>query len=215
MKRSPHQTQLESKEIRAIWLSVLFLVLGCLVLWLVKSVMGVEGDAVFVSLLFIPLLVYVIISGKLEELKGPGGLEAKFAKAAGESVSVASEEVKPSVEEMQIVFKESVRLLERKQREIDETKPIVMILELGKSGYYEREAVLRYLEVLSQFRNFKFIIFVDNNQRFLAYMPSWALKGLLSKQELGGIYLCDERRGKIRDISLSWSCEKSNPHTIH
>jgi hypothetical protein len=210
MNRSSNHAKLGGKEIRAIWLSVLFLFLGCIVAWIIKSVLKIEGDAVFVSLLLIPLLVYAIISGKLEELKGPGGLEAKFAKAASESVSIASEEIKPSVEEMQMVSKESVKFLERKQREIDETKPIVMLMKLGKTSeddysqserdYYGRQAVLQYLEALSKFRNFKFIVFVDINQRFLAYMPSWALKGLLSEPELGGRFIRAVNQGRKSEL---------------
>lgn len=199
MGRSSYQNQLESKEIAAIGLSVLFLMLGFLVLWLVKSVMEVEGDAVFISLLFIPLLVYVIISGKLEELKGPGGLEAKFAKAAGESVSIASEQIKGSVDEMQVIAKGSRRFLEIKQQEIDETKPIVMSLELGKS-FYHREDVLGYLDVFNQFRNFKFIVFVDDNQQFLAYMQSWTLKGLLSQIELGNEFISTINEGRLFEL---------------
>src|SRR5262245_44595625 len=115
MERMQKEGGRENKEMKAIGTSVLFLALGFIVLWLAKSVMNIEGDAVFVSLLFIPILVYVIISGKLEELKGPGGLEAKFAKAANESISAASEKVELSTEEMQIVLKEGLGILERKR----------------------------------------------------------------------------------------------------
>lgn len=74
------EPRLDKQEIRAIVSFILFLALGFFVLWIAKSVMKIEGDVVFVALLFVPLLVYVILSRKLEELKGPGGLEAKFAK---------------------------------------------------------------------------------------------------------------------------------------
>lgn len=187
-------------EIRAIGISILFLVLGFGVLWFAKSVISIEGDMVFISLLLIPILVYVIISGKLEELKGPGGLEAKFVKAAAEAISIASDEVKPSVEEMQVVLKENLSVLEKKRRELNEAQPIVMIMELGKGDYYRREVVLEYLEMLSQFRNFKFVVFVDNNNRFVAYMPSWALKGLLSKPQLGFEFIREINEGHKQEL---------------
>jgi hypothetical protein len=173
------------KELRAILIAILFLALGLFVLWITKTLLNIEGDLIFVSLLFVPIIVYAIYSGKLEELKGPGGLEAKFARAANESVSVASEEVAPSVEEMQIVVKEGLNLLERKKQMLNEAQPIVMIMELGKHNYYRREDVFAYLELLSQFRNFKFVVFVDKKRQFVAYMPIWAVKGLLSKPQLG------------------------------
>lgn len=52
-------------EIRAIGIFLLFLILGFAVIWLARSIVDIEGDAVYVSLLFIPVLVYVIISGRL------------------------------------------------------------------------------------------------------------------------------------------------------
>ena len=87
------EPRLDKQEVRAIVISISILALGFLVLWIAKSVMKIEGDAVFVSLLFVPLLVCVILSGKLEELKGSDGLETKFAKTASESITVASEKV--------------------------------------------------------------------------------------------------------------------------
>jgi signal-transduction protein with cAMP-binding, CBS, and nucleotidyltransferase domain len=200
MDRLQQETPRENKELRAIGTAVLFLILGFFVLWLAKSIVHVEGDAVFISLLLIPILMYVIISGKLEELKGPGGLEAKFARAANESISTASEKVELSTEEMQIVEKESVELLERKRQELNEAQPIVMIMELGKVNYYQRQATLSYLEMLSQFRNFKFVVFVDKSKRFVAYMPSWAVKGLLSKQQLGDEFIWGINQGRIQDL---------------
>lgn len=175
----------KNKERNALFAAIAFLLLGFAVLWVTKTILSIEGDLVYVSLLFVPIIVFAIYSGKLEELKGPGGLEAKFTKAANESVSAASEEVAPSVEEMQIIVKEGLNLLEEKKRQLNEAQPIVMIMELGKVNYYKREDVLAYLELLSQFRNFKFVVFVDSKRQFVAYMPSWAVKGLLSKPELG------------------------------
>lgn len=199
MNRTSNSSKQKDLECRAIAISILFSVIGCLVLWFTKSIIGIQGDAVLVSLLLIPVLVYVIITGKLEEFKAPGGLEAKFVKVANESVSAASETVKPSVEDMQIIRKSSSALLDKKREEINEAQPIVMIMELGKGGY-ERDLALGYLEVLSQFRNFKFVVFVDTSNRFLGYMPSWAAKGLLVKNELGGEFINVINTGRTSDL---------------
>jgi hypothetical protein len=175
----------ENREGKAIIAALGFLLLGLVALWVTKSILEIEGDMVYVALLFVPILIYAIYSGKLEELKGPGGLEAKFTKAANESVNPASEEIAPSVEDMQIVEKAGMNLLEQKRKQLNEAQPIIMIMELGKGDYYRRDAVLAYLELLSQFRNFKFVVFVDSNKEFVAYMPTWAVSGLLRKPELG------------------------------
>lgn len=190
----------DKRERRALIAAIAFLLLGFVILWVTKTILNIEGDVVYVSLLFVPIIVYAIYSGKLEELKGPGGLEAKFTKAANEPVNVASEEVAPSVEEMQIVVKEGLNLLEEKKRQLNEAQPIVMIMELGKENYYRSNDVLAYLELLSQFRNFKFVVFVDSKRQFVAYMPSWAAKGLLSKQELGREFINVINRGNRQEL---------------
>lgn len=175
----------ENKELNAIAAAFIFLVLGFAVIWVTKSFLNIEKDAVFISLLLIPVLIYTIVSGRLKELKGPGGLEAKFAESAAESISSQSETIEASIDEMQIVEKEGARTLEKKREELNEAVPIVMTVVLGRHDYYRRLALLHYIEMLYQFRNFKFIVFVDKNSRFVAYMPSWSLKGLLKMDELG------------------------------
>jgi CBS domain-containing protein len=200
MNKSSGVSQKGDQEKRAILLAFLFLAAGFVILWFAKAVLKIEGEAILIALLLTPLLVYLILSGKLEEFKGPGGLEAKFAKVAGETISTASEEVRLSVEEMQIVEKEGLMLLERKRQELNEAQPIVMIMELGKRSFYKREAVQKYLDVLSQFRNFKFVVFVDSGKRFAAYMPSWSLKNLLSINELGDWFINVVNDGRAQEL---------------
>jgi len=200
MKKVQNESSRERKEVRAIGISLLFLVFGFLVIWLIKAVLNIEGDAVFVSLLLIPVLVYMVISGKLKELKGPGGLEAKFTEAASESINASSETVEPSIDDMQIVAKAGVHALQEQRQKLNEAKPIVMTMELGRRGYYNTEAVLEYIKNLSQFRNFKFVVFLDEGKRFVAYMPPLAFRGLLSMPELGYEFINVINEGHLQDL---------------
>lgn len=75
-----------------------------------------------------------------------------------------------------------------------------MILEIGRSNYYGRDAALKYLEVLSQFRNFNIVVFVDKKQRFLACMSSRALKELLGKQRLGEEFIEAINEGDLSEL---------------
>lgn len=200
MNKVKNELSPERKEIKAIGISLLFLVFGFLVIWLIKAVANIEGDAIFVALLLIPVIVYMVISGKLKELKGPGGLEAKFTEAASESIKAPSETVEPSIDDMQIIQKGGVRLLQEQLQEVNEAKPIVMTMELGRRGYYLPEAVLEYIQNLSQFRNFKFVVFLDEEKRFLAYMQSWAFRGLLSMPELGYEFVNVINEGRLENL---------------
>ncbi len=80
------------------------------------------------ALLLMPLVFYVILSGKIQELKAPGGIEAKFNTVANKSVSAASQTVKPESDELQSVLKGSTTQLERRMQDIDDSKPIIMLI---------------------------------------------------------------------------------------
>jgi hypothetical protein len=192
----------EPKEVKAILFSLVFLVLGFLVVWIAKKVVNIEGDAIYITLIFIPVLVYVIISGRLTEFKGPGGIEARFSEAASQSVIPSSETVEPSVEEMQIMEKEGLRVLQQRKLEIDKTRPLIMTIILGKENYYVRRAVIEYLKFLEQYPNFKFVVFLDKNNRFVAYMPSWAFTRVINLPELGDEFIQIINSGHTQDFYL-------------
>lgn len=54
--------------------------LGGVLLVYVLNRLGVKEQAVIVALLFLPLLMYGIVSGRISELTAPGGWGAKFAE---------------------------------------------------------------------------------------------------------------------------------------
>lgn len=184
----------------AIVISILFLLLGVFVVWLAKNIADIEGDAIYITLILIPILVYVIISGRLRELKGPGGLEARFSEAASQDIKPSYETVEPSVEEMQILAKGGLRELQHKKFDIDESRPIVMTMILGKGGYYDWQAVTQYMNFLSQYSNFKFVVFLDGKNQFVAYMPSWAFIGLIKLPELADEFIEIINDGCIKDL---------------
>lgn len=190
---------LPKSEWVAVWIAIGALALGFIVVWLARAVIQSIDGSVLIALIILPLLVYLSASGKLAEFKAPGGIEAKFARAAAESVSPASETV--AYDNPQVVAKEAVRsLIERKATEIDESKPIVMTMGIGKQDQYNAEDVKQYMSVLSQFRNFKFVLFLDRDGKFVAYMPSWALKQLLQVPDLAEEFLNSINEGQMAQV---------------
>lgn len=167
------------KELRPLLLVLLFVGLGIFLVWAADYwINGDEvttvGDAVLVSLLVMPILIYTIISGSLAELRGPGGLGATFNSVASTSVSGTIALDRVSVEEgSKVLTEEGIDALKRKIRSLEETRPIVMTLTFG-GGSYTLEALQEYVKALSRSRNFKLVVFLDRDGRFVAYMPSWA-----------------------------------------
>jgi CBS domain-containing protein len=52
-------------------------------------------------------------------------------------------------------------------------------------GHYTPEAMSKYVQALSSSRNFKFVVFLDHDERFLAYIPSWAFRNILNTPSMG------------------------------
>jgi CBS domain-containing protein len=164
------------RETGTILVTLSLVVAGLAVLWFAKSVAGLEGEAILVALLVIPLVVYAVASGRLEELRG-GGIEARFARVATATVTPDSRQL--PVEAIYGVEKASPRQLPAVlDRLADETAPIGLTIVLGKDRY-TRDALRKYLVALGQLPKFKFVVFVDPEGRFEAYMPHWLLGRLL------------------------------------
>ncbi len=192
-QKTPH------REIWAILVSILFLVLGFLAVWLAKRLLEFEGDAIFVTLILVPIIVYLIFSGRLTELKGPGGLEAKFVGIAEQSVELVSETIGPSVGDMEVVAKGGAGALQRQIYRLDESKPIILTLTLGREGYY-KDVWIRYMEALSQYRTFKFVVILDHENKFVAYIPSGTMLQILRMEALGDEFVRIINDGNIGEL---------------
>jgi hypothetical protein len=173
------------REIRAVVVAVLFLLLGFAILWFARAVLGIQGEAVLVALLLVPLLTYLVASGRLEGLGSAGGLEARLARIARDPAQPAADRIEPSALELQAVFNDGFAAIKQLRQDLSEARPIILVLELGKLDFYHVEPLLRYLESLSQFRNFKTVAFVEKDGQFVASMPSWAVLSLLSNPDSG------------------------------
>jgi CBS domain-containing protein len=167
------------REAAIITVSLLFLALGIGIVWLVQGVAELEGDAVLVSLLVIPIVLYLLLSGRLQELKGPGGWEIKLAAVASQAVDPASQEV--PFERVELIEKGAPSL---RAEDFDENTPIVMSLVQG-GAHYARPAVLERLTQLAQFRSLRFLVVLDEDERVLAYLPHRSAARLLNDPDRG------------------------------
>ncbi len=189
-----------NRDIVAMLASIVFLALGVLAVWLSNELLDIEGEAVFVALLLLPVVVFMILSGRVRELRGPGGLEAKFVDVAGQSVELVSETIEASVDDMIIVAKGGASELERQAHDLDESKPIILTLNLGREGYYDRSVWSEYMDALSQFRTFRFVVVLDRENKFLAYIPSGVVGQILKTQGVGDDFVSAINDGRIPDL---------------
>lgn len=147
----------KGKEFRAILGSTLSLVSGFLVLWIAKTAFNVQQDAVLVSLMLIPVLLYLILSGTLQEFSA-GGVSAKFTATAGKPIKDENLELL----EMKTLLKDRPEKLDEHLQDIQSSpgKYFTLGVILGYPGYSDDE-LLRYLGEMSRYPNFKFLIILE------------------------------------------------------
>jgi hypothetical protein len=161
------------KWLKDAFLTLLFCALGFLAIWIAKSRVGMQQEAIFVAFLLLPLLVYVIVAGRLVEFKA-FGTEAKFASVAQQSVEPVSGSIQPSIEEIEVVAKLGLTELQERKALLDESKPIILTLVLGRQDYHVI-SLEKYVDALSQYRSFKGTVILKNDGSFLVYYPSRSL----------------------------------------
>jgi hypothetical protein len=170
------------KELRAIGISLLFLLIGLLVILATKAMLITAGDTVFVSLLLIPLLTYVIVSGRVSEFKAPGGLEVKLATMSNAPVEdMSSKNMKMlGEEEITIVSEGGLHGLEA-LKPSDTSKAILLKIVMGR--HYDHTTLREKVDHLLEYRTFKFAIFVNTGNRFIAYISSSVLHLILDSDD--------------------------------
>jgi CBS domain-containing protein len=170
----------ESRSFSAGVAGLVFAILAAIFVVVLQTTAGIKDSAIIVALIIVPLLVYGVVSGRLRELSGPGGWGAKFAEAASGRLEPSREALKLSTMEMERIPKERPQKIAERLGKIKDGRPVVLTMTLGHgSDYYKEQPLADAIDALSQFRNFKFVVVTDKEDRLIAYMPSWTLRAIL------------------------------------
>jgi CBS domain-containing protein len=191
-KSTPRRNWLrESPEVRAAVLAVLSLVVGLGVLWVAQEALGLRGDAVLVSLLVLPALLYLALSGRLTEITGPGEVSVKFREVAAKPARASAQTLTP--EDVRMVQKGSLDELRMLSPVLaHDDRPIVFTFALGTRHRYVYAAVLSYVDALAAVTRFLAVIFHDPDGRLLGYMPAMRFVALM-RSEAGQQFVRDLR----------------------
>jgi CBS domain-containing protein len=168
------------REVYHIGLTLLFLVAGMFAVWFVHSVLEVEGDAILVAFLVVPLLLYLTLSGRVSELAA-GSLSVKLNEVSREPVGqVATEyviaDLGPRSDPNQPIMK------------TDPNRAQVVTLRHG-DGNYERDEVLGRLTNLAAMSPVPFLIVLDDRDRVVAYMTCRSALDVLERKERGDLFI--------------------------
>jgi CBS domain-containing protein len=155
-------------------------VLGLVVIWIADEVLDLGGDGVLVSLLVLPALLYLALSGRLTEITGPGGVSAKFREVAAKPARASSQKV--TEEDVQLVQKGGLEELRRMAPALTQDhRPIVFAFAVGRN--YNLDTVRSYVDVLVALRRFLAVVFLDPEGRLLGYMPAIRFVALTRSSE--------------------------------
>lgn len=180
--------------------AVLCLAVAVTTVWISVRFLDIRNGGVLIVLLLTPVVVYLVVSGRIGELRGPGGLEAKFLSVARQPIQFAERRVEASVQPVQLTARGSSAELPRKLAELDPFEPVILTVTLGQQ--YNRLDWLRYVEALLGHPSFKMAVLLDRQKRFIAYMTIPSIREILANAALGGELIQRIAAGSVEEIRL-------------
>lgn len=125
-------------------------------------VSGAFTNPTLVGISLVPLLFFLVVTGRLQRFSG-GGFEIVLQEQARKFVSPdASEEVHEYIDPERLSPKRRMSELEM----VAESEPTALTLELGREGFYSLEAIEDYLETVETLR---YVVFTDADGQFEGY----------------------------------------------
>jgi CBS domain-containing protein len=119
---------------------------------------------VFIAL--VPFIILLIASGKLKEVKGPGGIALLMKDEAEKEISL---DVEDNALEFNPEIVHAKGGLQSLRQMINEKPPTAISFVLEGSNYYGQNAIEEYLNKLQKLSEFKHIIFVSKEGKFSGY----------------------------------------------
>ena len=165
---------------RAVMLALLATVLGVALAAILKAI-GVSGAGAFVALIFLPVVVYLLASDKLDEIGGPGGWTLKLRRLALQTVGDESGQPVDATN-LEIIMKGSRSALgqiEERLRDLNGA-PFALTLILGQSNYNAPD-LLRYLRLMMAFDPELPVILMEPNKGFVAATLGTKIASLLGE----------------------------------
>ncbi|HVI15500.1 MAG TPA: hypothetical protein VM822_21840, partial [Pseudolabrys sp.] len=82
---------------------------------------------------------------------------------------------------------------------IDQSRPGVMKMTIGRKVPYTVEDLKLYYDALSQLRSFKLVVFLGNDKRVVAYMEDWVFKEQVEQNADRFVQLINS--GRVEDFT--------------
>jgi CBS domain len=187
------QVALWRAELSALGGALLFVAIGFAAILLVAKVADVKDGTVLASLLIVPALLYLLLSGRVSDLKGPGGLEVQLAKVANQTIPMSGHEqggAALSYEEVRPVERGRPESFLDRVRNITPADPVVLTLTVG-SGKIDGKVAADYARGLTQFPRFRFVAVLNEDKTLISYMDESAFRHVIAADVVDAAILLD------------------------
>jgi hypothetical protein len=175
------RSRLPERDLIAGATALLFLVLGFAAIYVVAKVADVEDGAVLAAVLIVPALLYLMLSGRVNERKGPAGLEVRLSAVANQTIPVHGQDAAGpglSYEALRAVETGRRESFLRRIQDITPTEPVLLTLTLGSESI-NADAAANYARGLTQFPRFRFVAILDTAGDLISYMDERAFRHLV------------------------------------
>lgn len=169
-----------------------------LTVFISQRFLQVENTGVLLVLIGAPVLVYLVVSGKISEFAAPGGFEARFLAIARKPVEFVDRTLEASVQPAQIAERGRTAELPDRLSRLERFEPVILTVKLGQA--YDRRDWLEYVNALLEYPQFALAALLDENDRLLAFMGVGTVHELLSNAALGGELVRLIEQGELQHI---------------
>ena len=141
---------MEPKEKKALWITIVFILLSVGVFSFLKGVLKLEDGIAYTSIILLPIIVYVILADKVKSFKA-GDIEATFKEVANTKVKTGEDSIEQLTNNhnLDVIEKGSVDQLRQELSNLkfkSDLNKIILTLELGRQGYYNQDVLSRYVK---------------------------------------------------------------------
>jgi cytochrome oxidase Cu insertion factor (SCO1/SenC/PrrC family) len=138
-------------------------------------------EPVHLFIALIPFVILLIVSGKLKEIKGPGGIALSLRDEVQRPLSPELTQTPLEVEPQPVAVKGRV---DRLRTMIEQKSPTTLSFEVGRKDYYGEWAIKKYIKELETRPDFRFILFNDADGKFLGLMKLQNYKSVLLAENI-------------------------------
>jgi hypothetical protein len=180
-RKDKRRLALPERDVIAAATALLFSVFGFAAIYVVSKVADVSDGAVLAVILLVPPLLYLMLSGRVNELKGPAGLEVRLSEVANQTIPVHGKDAPTSAlayEQLRAVETGRGESFLRRIKDITPREPVILTLTLG-SDSINGEAAANYARGLTQFPRFRFVAILDSAGHLISYMDERAFRHLV------------------------------------